>query len=512
MKERKRKMVMLSLVGVLSLVGLISITYAAWNKLHTQSGENSITTLKCFNITYSDEKNDISLNNAVPIKDEQGLTLTPFQVTITNTCDTNTKYNVILNKKTGSTLDNQYVRVAVDNKHQLLSETTPIEKRTISGYSVDSSYIIGSGFVTGNKSKTINIRSWLDYKTTQEQGEHKEFSYKITIETGATNEEPPLSLGEAIIANNEIKSDSNLNFRLGFPNSSTSEEDIKNKSGLYVAEDDDGDTYYFRGKIDNNYVSFAGKTWRIIRINGDGTVRIILDDNIGNNAYNSMSLDYQRVGFTYGNSKSCTKSEPCITNYENGIFTNTHGGTNSEIKGKLEEWYNTNLKDYDDKIAQTTFCNDVSYGGGTEASSKNLYYGAYKRLFDYYKPDLHCPEPIKEGGSETRDYGGVYELKIGLINGDELFYGGYSPSSSSSNAKSTDNYLRRSYSYWTMSPSYGFTYGVNVFYASNYGYISYYYVNGTYGVAPVVNLGADVTIITAKPENPGTADNPYVVE
>ena len=41
------------------------------------------------------------------------------------------------------------------------------------------------------------------------------------------------------------------------------------------AEDDLGITYYFRGNVENNYVKFANYYWRIIRINGDGTIRIV---------------------------------------------------------------------------------------------------------------------------------------------------------------------------------------------------------------------------------------------
>ena len=45
--------------------------------------------------------------------------------------------------------------------------------------------------------------------------------------------------------------------------------------GLYMTEDDEGESYYYRGAVKNNYVSFAGFIWRIIRRNGDGSVRLI---------------------------------------------------------------------------------------------------------------------------------------------------------------------------------------------------------------------------------------------
>ena len=47
--------------------------------------------------------------------------------------------------------------------------------------------------------------------------------------------------------------------------------------GMYSAEDNDGKTYYYRGSVAGNYVKFAGFYWRVIRVNGDGTVRLIYD-------------------------------------------------------------------------------------------------------------------------------------------------------------------------------------------------------------------------------------------
>ena len=50
---------------------------------------------------------------------------------------------------------------------------------------------------------------------------------------------------------------------------------------LYTGSDDQGDTYYFSGNGTDmkNWVSFAGKLWRIIRINGNGSVRLLYAGN-----------------------------------------------------------------------------------------------------------------------------------------------------------------------------------------------------------------------------------------
>ena len=82
--------------------------------------------------------------------------------------------------------------------------------------------------------------------------------------------------------------------------------------GMYFAEDNDGKTYYYRGSVSGNYVKFAGFYWRVIRVNGDGTVRLIYngknphangesssDRQIGAQVFNSYVNDNTYVGYMY---------------------------------------------------------------------------------------------------------------------------------------------------------------------------------------------------------------------
>ena len=100
--------------------------------------------------------------------------------------------------------------------------------------------------------------------------------------------------------------------------------------GLFMAEDDEGDSYYYRGAVKNNYVSFAGFIWRIIRRNGDGSVRLIYSGTttsdtgaataIGNSQYNSKYWDPAYVGYKYNEKFSLHESNG-TTGYN--WFTNT---------------------------------------------------------------------------------------------------------------------------------------------------------------------------------------------
>ena len=117
---------------------------------------------------------------------------------------------------------------------------------------------------------------------------------------------------------------------------------------LCSAKDAYGTSYYYRGNVTNNYVKFADKYWRIVRINGDGTVRVIYDGTsahangedsedrqIGTSAFNSywkkdnvqestrsyIYYDNAGVGYMYGNRDGII--EPS-TQYSTSSYTNTN--------------------------------------------------------------------------------------------------------------------------------------------------------------------------------------------
>ena len=102
---------------------------------------------------------------------------------------------------------------------------------------------------------------------------------------------------------------------------------LRSEQGLYAVEDDYGTSYVFRGDVLNNNVYFAGFYWKIIRMNGDGSIRMIYNGTISNATgnqtsinnttyqYNSYYSDPTYFGYMYGKNFSLhTSSE---TNYDN---------------------------------------------------------------------------------------------------------------------------------------------------------------------------------------------------
>ena len=207
--------------------------------------------------------------------------------------------------------------------------------------------------------------------------------------------------------------------------------------GLFKATDFDGDTYYFRGAVEDNYVSFAGFTWRIVRINGDESIRLILNDtlpdeiNFNPDANDDKDgIEEKHLGYTYDNSRKCIGGE--LSSLCNGSE-----GTSSIVKQYVDNWFSSNLSSYyDDYLTSTRFCNDTSI----YSISTTKKYNVHKRLYTDDSPIFTCP-------STEQTYGGEYNLNIGLLSADEATFAGNVITLESSN-----NYLIRNNSYLLSSP------------------------------------------------------------
>lgn len=287
-------------------------------------------------------------------------------------------------------------------------------------------------------------------------------------------------------------------------------ETDKSDKGLYQGTDDYGTTYYYRGNVKNNIVKFAGFYWQIVRINGDGSIRLIYDgteknasgvkQSINNKTYqfNSKYNDPAYVGYMYGNPDGTTFDE---------VHTNT---TSSTIKTNIENWYKTNIVDkgYSGYVSNAVgFCGDRTLRSGDGVSTtQNSYFGAYKR-FENNNPQFTCPEPSRDLYTTADSSIGNKALTypVGLITYDELVFAGMD--------NRHINKLSWAYStqhYWTMSPSFfNATSGVAYEWGLNRaGYLNpWWYVTDSLCARPVINLKSD-TLITG---GIGTSSEPFVV-
>ncbi len=298
------------------------------------------------------------------------------------------------------------------------------------------------------------------------------------------------------------------------------------KDGIFEMEDDYGTSYYYRGAVENNYVKFGKNKsgqdmfWRIIRINGDGSLRIIYDGTsahangvsnsnrlaLTNVAWNTTNYnDAKYVGYMYGgaNGTASTSKEQAQTNE-----------TSTNIKTQLETWYKENIVDtgYSASVSDEIFCNDRSFASnntGTGFGTSTTEYGAYGRVgsgVSNPQPSFKCPEKNDAfTESDTTKGNGALEYPVGLITADEITTSGgryNQPNGSTNNYK---YYLYKGSWYWSLSPN-TYTSDAYVFGVNSGGSLNYNYVTYTGGVAPVINLSAEYvnTLI-----GEGTMELPY---
>ncbi len=548
-ENNKKKVSILICAIVLVLILIVGITYAYLSS-HNKVDDRT-TQAGTLLISYEDDNlNSIRLDNIQPIYDKdikEKASKISFKVNNIGTAKAYVDINITDISLPPELADLEF-------KWALYSGEEKISNGNFRNVLDNKLLLTNNQEITSSKSYELYI--WIsENELDQSDMMEKTFSAKITV-VGHQNKQAEL-LSKVIKDNNPLQEgqpdfskvavsqdyydtlpESSPNMYTGIKSKATVE------NGLYQATDDDGETYYFRGNIENNYLKIEGLTWpnnaqpayliptnknynpiivnsmyeasdtecdsfysnygyssvdeciadikevgakpgedmlfRIVRINGDGTIRIIADGSIGNIDFNNYFNDEKYVGYTYNNSKP-----------------NVQDGEKSKIKEYLDSWYETNMTDYDKILASTRYCNDTTTG---YIGKYATYYGAYDRI------NTNSPNPTYICPNTDKLYGGEYDLKIGLLSADEAVFAGGKHDTSNSNY-----YLFGSSAWrWLMSPYTCLSdYNEPLEYSIHPGdYLSEYDYYTSYADVPVFNLRSD-TLFT---QGNGEVNNPYVVK
>ena len=329
------------------------------------------------------------------------------------------------------------------------------------------------------------------------------------------------------------------------PDSAFANVTTASDKGMYKKNDDLGTSYYYRGAVDNNWVKFGKEGtkdiyWRIIRINGDGSIRMIYtgttdpktDSSVtGSNGVYMTGTGTQINATTYAFNSSYNKAEYVGYQYIDGqqhgygkcngtnASCTVNGNTvyNSTIKQAIDKWYaGTTLKD-NDLIADQIFCNDrtasasdVAYSNtkyttlpSWNSTGTQYYYGAYGRLYNSKSPILTCPTASDKFTVNTSNGNGALTYPVGLITADEVAMAG-----GRYNVDNSSYYLYTNQTYWSGSPSNfdGSDASAYEFYVYSSGSVGNFDVNSYRGARPVVSLSSKVKL-----SGNGTYSNPYTV-
>jgi len=383
----------------------------------------------------------------------------------------------------------------------------------------------------------------------------KSFTGKIYVENVncSTEDGTTVKKGyETILANNGGKTAIEAKGTPDFSASATENE------GMYKATDDLGTSYYFRGAVDNNWVKYGKYTkdtyygwddnkgyniltescngvencykiaskgddiyWRIIRINGDNSIRLIYAGTDAPDSNTKITMAVQPDELTektsIGYSLFNVANESA--EYVGYMYTigEQHGTSQSStIKTYLEDWYAnyTDLNKIGTKITDQIYCNDRtastnSSGATGEISSwasigTDYYYGAHNRIWgdgSKSNPILTCANANDKFSTTTTKGNGKLSYPVGLITADEV------------NMAGVNNYLNnKSYYlytgkwYWLGSP-FNFESDCTAVFMVDKDSLTYDFFFQDQGVRGVVSLSSDAKLLGS-----GTYDDVYIVE
>ena len=312
----------------------------------------------------------------------------------------------------------------------------------------------------------------------------------------------------------------------GIPDFSTT---ATTNEGMYASDDDYTATtgmksYYFRGAVNNNWVKFGKDSsgnpiyWRIIRINGDGSIRMIYS---GTTAPTSSTATVMTGTGTQINATTyrfySSYNNPSYVGY---MFTEgqQHGnGTPSTIKTAIDNWYKTTTLETDattkSLVADQIFCNDRSVTtsesgtpgeiSGSMSTNTLYYYGAYVRLITNKSPKLTCTTASDKFTVNTSNGNEALTYPVGLITADEVAMAGGVNSSDNENSS---YYLYTNQYYWSGSPFNFNSSGARVFIVYSSGYLYGYSVDIASGARPVISLSSKAKLLGS-----GTYNDVYTV-
>ena len=358
MNKQKFKNILTIGTTFILLIAVIGISYAAFNYSGIGQKLNTITT-GAITMNYTESTNIISMSNALPTTDATGKKRLnsgeyfDFTIKSSITGNTDINYEIAAKEENGNTFDGKNIKLYLTKVNSDGSEEEAMPPKTYSEDPTGNVYtgrpsdmmslFIGNLNQQGNTEIKYRLRLWVD-ESYNPQNDNGGLVYKVKVNVYGQTSDTVAEVEDTYCKDNGFNTLSDCMLVMNNHETSveTAKQNITNKGtpdfsktattdeGLFMAEDDEGASYYYRGAVKNNYVSFAGFIWRIIRRNGDGSIRMIYSGkttsdtgeatSIGNSQYNSKYWDPAYAGYKY-NEKFSLHENNEMTSYD--WFTNT---------------------------------------------------------------------------------------------------------------------------------------------------------------------------------------------
>ena len=303
------------------------------------------------------------------------------------------------------------------------------------------------------------------------------------------------------------------------------------EKNMSIATDDYGTSYYYRGNVIDNYVNFAGMCWRAVRIAGDGSIKLILEDQDSTCATSDGNWNIPTVtggtttignfGYTKYEKNTLTASDGTQNSSIRYLMNYLNGGTNNDksMATAFKNFQTVPLANYLDKLKVGDWClNDKAYATSSDnttaltsqeildkqVKNTSFYYDSYVRLNGKTtkEPTLKCNGTIMTKFADNTD------MYVGTLTADEIIYAG-----GKVNTNNMDYYLINDYQktnnlyFWSLSPD---EFGGNhdhAFGVRNYGYVYSTFVDYLNSFRPAVTLLSSTQITGGN----GTKANAYTI-
>ena len=423
-----------------------------------------------------------------PQIEAEALATVPYIFKLSNTGDLGLDLTIRLEKEDNPTLENEYSDYTpADDTYIYTAFGVQGEDPVVKLYTeLEDGSILLNLFLEKSETRIFNLWTWLKEDAPNEvQGTY--FIADISIKG---EYKPSAPLYEKVLLDNTAISDTGINF------------DSINGNGLYYTADlqygeDNTKIYYFRGDVENNWVSFSGYLWRIVRTTSEKGTKLVYSGDgsttssgfINNNAAfnNNNNLKYY-VGYTHN-----TALDEYIG-----------AQTNSNAKNIVDSWYQNNLSvNYNYLSTTAIYCVDRS----SERVATNIYYPSYDRIWINKRPTYACPEANASRYTVSIETGNGYlSNPIALLTADEVSYAGVIREGTNN----IDSYIMdnaNEKTWFTISPSSFIDYAINWMVHLDGNLYLYNGVSTSGAIRPSISLKSCVTVT----EGNGQLSTPYML-
>ena len=247
-RKEKEKVLIISIIIVLILVLAVSFAYFSTRL----NGTDQIVKVGKLELVLDETSEGISLENAIGLRDDEGMKLTPSTFKLINNGNKAVDYTIYLDDNTISDTDTRIEDKYL--KYNLNKNGTDSGATLLTSTGTNPNRIIDSGTIEGGGTNNYSLNLWI---TDEVDGNYsgQVFSGKLRVEVSQERQ----TVAETLLAN--------------IP-----------KENLY----DDGTDTFITGENPNNYIWYSGKLWRAVSVNNEEkTVKLVTQWNISTIGYNT---------------------------------------------------------------------------------------------------------------------------------------------------------------------------------------------------------------------------------